>query len=654
MNRLLLVLVTLVALATACGVRPAEYPGTPLAELRRDGPGSDDPEYVGQWLLSELISPGGEAKSAQKARKHLDDVGGGRAIAHLARALDDEAHGQMRTAPDHYLRALRAARSSSDPRAPFIAWFSASRAVSLRGYADGLWKRWRSFVEEAMAAPLAIGWRARGELVEWWADEAYAEGKPGLEARASKEYGCVGNVRFAGPFGHGAARDTYRSFPAERPGPWPSRWKPEPGEQSPRVIKSKRDGCFLHAEESGFDGIFYAETFLDLKESQELVIAIQGALAVFIDDEKVLDRDPRRWGVWPKFGTQVFLERGRHRVVARLADAQTSIRVLTADGRPAHVATSSDSSAPYSMIPPEITGEPNVISRYIAKGDVTDPEDDVLRFLSAYLAFIEGQGDVAAVFAEPLLKDTQKATGYVLERSALFAERDPIFDQQSVRDLTRELQERAVKRDPRLWQSQLALALWQAERAGASEAVRRLEKLSNDFPNASGILLSLARAYGELGWNVEYQATAKELAKRFPEDVEALTAAANVYDTQGDFKRADELVERIRRLDPDNEVTLTRAIAREDYDTALRELKRMGKRRPERKDIADRIYDVMVRSGNQSESWKKLDAAVSKAPLDGAARLALADAHFAGGKHDALRKALVDALTRGADSSLLE
>ncbi len=631
-----------------------KVPWTPLADLRSDGPNSDDPELVGQWLLSEMLSPGGDAKRALEARKHLDEIGGGQTLANLARALDDEVHGRMKTAPDNYLRALRAARASSDERAPFIAWFAANRAVSLRGHADGLWKRWHTFVEESMKAPLSIGWRARGELVEWWADEAYAEGKPNVENAIAKEYGCVGDARFAGPFGHGAAADSFRSFPAERPGPWPTRWTPDSGEVSPRVYPSKREGCFLQAEDVAGDGIFYAETFLDLKGAEELVVAVQGALSVWIDDERVLDRDPRKWGVWPKFGVQVWLRAGRHRVVARLTDPQTSIRVLTSDGRAAGIATSADSSAPYAMIPPEVTGEPNVVSRFVKNGDVVDPHDDILRFLGGYLAWLEGQGDIASVFIEPLVKDTQKATGLVLERSALFAERDPIFDNQSVKDLTRELQERAIKRDPDLWQSQLALALWQVERAGPSEAAVRLEKLSNRFPNVPAILLSLARAYGELGWSAEYQATAKELARRFPEDVEALTAAVSVYDGEGSFQRADELVERIRRLDPDSEVTLTRALTREHYDVALTELRRLGKRRPERKDIAERIYDVMVRSGNQAESWKKLEAAVKQEPTDSGARLALADARFAGGKHEALRQALVDALVSGANPSPLE
>jgi hypothetical protein len=99
---------------------------------------------------------------------------------------------------------------------------------------------------------------------------------------------------------------------------------------------------------------------------------------------------------------------------------------------------------------------------------------------------------------------------------------------------------------------------------------------------------------------------------------------------------------------------LTRALAREDYPTALAELELLAKRRPDRKDIAERIRDVMVRAGNQGETWNKLEAAIEQNPRDGRARLALADARFASGKNDALREMLVESMVHGAATGELE
>ncbi len=626
-----------------------------LSSLRDEGKSSTDPEVVARWLLGELISPGGNAAAALQARKRLDKLGGKGMLAELARGIDDSTHGRLRTAPDHYLRAAQAARSSQDPRAPFIAWFAAHKAMVLRDNAPDLYKRWKTFVDSAMKAPLGMGWRARGELVDWWASEAYESAKKNVEDLSAEQFGCVENIRLAGPFGRGATADSYRHFPAEDPGPWPAEWEPQPGiGHAPHVLETKRHGCYVAADEPVTGGIFYAETYVDLPSAQELMLAAQGMLAMWVDDKQVLDRDPRVWGNWPHFGARLWLAKGRHRVLVRLADPQTSIRVLYPDGRPYGAKGSTNAAAAYSMVPPRVTGDPNILDRYIKDGDVVDPDDDLLRYIGAYLADVEGQGDVASVWIEPLVQDPPSATGASLSMAATFIDDDPIFDESQSKDLVRVLHERAVTKDPGLWRPQLALALWEVERAGAATGVNRVKALVDSFPQVPAVLSALSRLYAQLGWETEYMDAVTRMVQRFPRDVDVLSTGVEEYDSIGETKKADELVQRIHKLDPDNEIVLTRALGREDYKTALSELKRIGKRRPEQKDIAERIYDVMVRAGNASETWKKLEEAIKQKPKSGSARLALADAEYASGKHGALQKALVDAVVSGANTAPLK
>ena len=211
----------LCALALSC-VTTTQPAGAPsLGALRREGPTATSADLLGRWLLAELVSPGGEASQALRARARLDQVHADGLRAALGRAVDDAAHGRLRSAPVHYLEAVRAARGSDDPAAPLVAWLGAHEAVRLRDKSPGLWKAWQGFVTEAMREPAGIGWRARIELVEWWVDEEYSRATRDVEQLAARELGCVTPLRIAGPFGHGAAPDVTRSFPAEDPGPWP-------------------------------------------------------------------------------------------------------------------------------------------------------------------------------------------------------------------------------------------------------------------------------------------------------------------------------------------------------------------------------------------------------------------------------------------------
>jgi tetratricopeptide (TPR) repeat protein len=637
------------ALLVSCGARQGTEPESALDVLRREADDSDDGELLAGWLLEELMAPGGDVKRAQTARKQLDAAKARGMLAHLARALDDSLHGRMLRVSDEFLLAARAARTSSDARAPYVGWFAIRQALVHRSATPELWKRSKQFIEEAMRDPRQLGWRARSELVEWWSEEAYAEAAGDVEQLAAHHFGCAAHLRLAGPFGRGVARDALQSFAAERPGPWPAHFPAEPGlTQAPRILEIEQKGCMARVEEPTNDGIFYAETYIELPEERELLLAAQGALAIWVDDRQVLSRDPREWGVWPRFGAQLRLGAGRHRVLVKLADRLTSLRIMHPDGRPLHLRSSSDASAAYTLAPPRISGEPNLISRHIKHGTVIDPRDTVLRYIGAYLANVEGQGDVASVWLDALIGNTERATGPSLLLAATLLDNDPLFDQTAVRDLSRDLYERAVRKDGKLWQGRLALALWEAERAGASTAVRTLRALSQEFAGVPAVLSALSRLYGELGYSAEHAQAVKELARRFPDDVPALASAVKVYEAEGNHRGADALAARIRKLDPDSEIQFSRALEREDYATALAELRRLAKRHPDREDLEERIHDVLVRAGNEGETFKKLRAALGNQPRDERARLALADAEYARGDLSALRRAVASAVEAGS------
>lgn len=642
------------ALQPACGAASSGPAESALDAARRAAPASKDPDEVGRWLLSELLSPGGTAQGARRARARLEALGGGTLDAALGRALDDEHHGSLDSAAQHYLEALSAARSARDARAQLYAWYAASRATALEAHAPGLWPRWRAFVETALREPGNIGWRARSELVDWWASESYDSAAREARKQSAEQYGCGQSIRIAGPFGRGTTIDATRSFDAERPGPWPTTFARDPARGvSPRVYATKQDGCYAGVSEPYGAGIFYAESFVELDAPVELVIAVQGAFAVWVDDRLVLTRDVREFGAWPRFGARVRLQGGRHRLLARLGSPSTAFRLLTPEGTPARVKTSADPRPGYSIEPPELLGDPNLLGAYLSPAGVRDPGDDPLRFVTAYLASIEGQADAATLLLEPLVKDPAKATGIALAAAADFTTSDPIFPESMQRDLAHELQARAVERDPDLWQAALGLALWNTSKAGPTEAVGQLRDLVKRFPRVVTLRALLAREYGELGWVAEQAQVAKELAAAFPENQEALAAALDVYEAQGDTVTSDRLAKKLLELDPDQEIQLTRALARGDWDAALAELDRLSKRRPDRKELADRVREVLQLAGRQREDLAWLEGQLGKDAKNDRARLSLADARFASGEHDAVRRAITDAIESGASTAEL-
>ncbi len=170
----------------------------------------------------------------------------------------------------------------------------------------------------------------------------------------------------------------------------------------------------------------------------------------------------------------------------------------------------------------------------------------------------------------------------------------------------------------------------------------------DEVPAEAEALGQLARLYGRLGWRGEQVRALANLAAHFPDDTDSLRAYLDVLDDIGPATEADRVAARIKKLDPDAEVDLDRALARHDFKSAVGELQRLQKRRPDRKDLASRIADVLARSGDPTAAAGQIEKALTKNPLDSDARFRLADRAYAKGETGALRRAVAAALQAGA------
>ncbi len=640
-----------VATASACSSTPPPVSaGAPLASLRSAGKSSSDGEEVGRWALGEMTMPGGDGPGTSAALARLKKVSHDGMYGSLALAIGSAAHGEPKVAAASFVATLKAAAESDDPDAPIVGWYAASRLHDLRAPVADLYALYKKDLEALMARPGALGWRAVAELVEWSTLEAL--GKNGgltgdaYDAWTRSIVGCAGKVRLAGPFGRGTSVDRRRAFAAEQPGPWPPSWPAEATRGTPpHILKVEQHRCLAASSEQAGEGVFYAETYFETKGERDLIVAVQGAVKVWVDDVPVVERDLREWGVWQRYGARVHVGAGRHRVLGRVLNDASTIRMLSPDGTSAQLTTDLDDTRPYGLVPPRVVGDPNPLDAIVRARRASSP---LQGFLTAYLAHTDGMDDVAAAMLDPFVTP-EDAAPLALAAAGEFARGDAAYPDEVRRRNERNFRLRAVAKDKDLWFSSAWLALDDAEQKGLVEGVEPLRKLGDRFKDEPEVLEGLARLYGRLSWRAERMGALADLSKRFPDDVGALRIYLSALDEDGPVSEADRVAKRIKQLDPEAEVDLDRALERRDWKTAIAELERLQKRRPDRKEIAGRIADVLARAGDPSAAAAQLEKALSKNPEDASARFRLADHAFAKGDTDALRHALAGALQAGAN-----
>lgn len=640
------------ALVAACGGAPSANTAVDLKSLRSSARGSTDGEKVGRWLLDEMLAPGGTAKNAEDARAQLDKTRDKGLYAALGGALYDEVHGEPKKAAQGYVAALVAATKSEDEATPLAAWFASHHLVGLRGSVANLWDQNKTTLLPLVAAPGRIGWRSLAEIHEWSTAEALDKAEvtgDAYDTLVLSRMGCAKNLRIAGPFGRNTPAERRRSFPAER-APWPPSWPEDPSRGTvPHVLASERHRCMTASTEKTEDGVFYVETFFDVPADRDVLVAVQASLAVWVDDVLVVERDLRDWGVWQRFGGAVRVGKGRHRVVGRVLTDTGSIRLLNLDGTSAQLETDTDSRKPYGLSRPTVLGNPNPIDELIiAIGAEKDTaRTPLVTALGAHAAHVDGLNDVATVMMHPLVSPKDAAPVATL-MAAQFARSDVAYPEQQRRINEKELYSRSAAGDPKLWYSRAWLVLDDAEQRGLVEAVEPLRKIAESVPAVPEVTEQLVRVYGKLGWRAERMRTVKDLAARFPDDREALALYAGSLEEDGSLAEADKVAQRLKQLDADSEVDLDRALARRDWKAAIAELRRLEKRRPDRKELAARMADVLARSGDPSAAAAQLEKALRKNPADAGTRLRIADHAYAQGDTMALRRALAEALLAGS------
>ncbi len=651
---LLAALALFVSLA-ACTHLQATPPRSPLEQARAQA-GSSDSEEVGRWMLSELTLPKGSVTRAEEARKRLLSLPHKGLWASLALALEAEAHGEFHDATLSFVATLHAAHDSLTPRTPLLAWVAAHRLLMLLEINRDLWTLVKADVEHLVDSPGQLGWRARGDLAQAILESMAHQEPKALPARATALYGCIQSARLAGPFGHQVPEDLTRPFPAEEPAPWPQTWPHDPQRvDNPRQRPLEASGCSLHPTESIPAGVYFLQTFLDVSSEQELIISVQGAMDLRVDDVSVLQRSPREWGSWIHFGAHVRLQPGRHRILARVVNTNTSIRLLAPDGLAAHVSASADDTQTYSLTPPRVVADPNWLDRYFHKGQFLEPSDPLEAFLAAQVASFEGQNDLADVLLGPHVADPKTAAPLALQSAGRFIEEDPIFPSQKAHDLARTFHELAIAADPKQVFSRLWLQTDKASTGATrmSQSIQSLRELVDEFPEVLPVGRILVQALDKLGYRVERDDAILALVKRFPDEPQELQEAIDVLRSRGAHKQADALQAHLTQVEPQSDSAVDLALSKHDYSKAEALLEKLQSLETKKDAFKTRIAKVHAQAG-QPVDWVDIYRhEIALDPLNASARLSLADVNISLGKKGVLTKAISSAISAGADATSL-
>lgn len=648
------------SLASACAPTAAPKNGAPdLATQRQAASVSTNGDEVAAWMFDELLLPTGERENARKARARLDEIKADTMRSHFARGLDDSVHGRLKTAPEHYLRAAQAARESDDPIAPLLAAFALEQAIALRSNTSGLYARFQDWVKLALKEPKNLGPQARNSLVEWELRESYAaeqQGKRSIEQLSAELLGCLSNIRLAGPFGNGSLADQVLPLDSDGKTDWPLAWPADPLDgHIPAVLEVQQEGCLASAKKTPERGVFLAQADVRLDKPTRFLLSMSNALEVRVNGTLVLSRKPTEWGSHAKLLVQVALPAGIHRIEGKLDQPSTVLRLTDSTGVPLGVNTLEQPALSPSVATPEFDAEsPNLLRQWVSASSATPPASSLEQYLAAALAYWSGEPEAATLLLEPLVKEPTKSSGVALALAADIVLRDPVFNAEQTQDLARELHTRALARDPLLWHSELNRVSLLAQTKGLETSVAELKQLVEKFPDVPAFLDALGRVYGELGWRAEHRQTVLMRALRFPEDADGLFAAAVAHEEAGEHERADALYTRILELDPDTEVFVGRAIERRDYPAAIAELRRLRERHPHRKELMERVEELLRRTGQTYDPIDLLKQAVQKEPTSGRARLELADALYARGDTKSLERALVEAVQADANTGPLK
>ncbi len=559
-----------VAFVSGCGATGTTTPRFPgIDEIRRRAEARPEDLDAQRWLAEgELTMDGGDTARARAA------IDGALALAPedpdllFMSAIEHNLHGRLSAALDDALHALEAARTSTSPRAPFVAEAAASAISDYDGSVPGFGERVRAAIAPIVAEPGHVGPAARAILGGLMIELAYRAGDIRRVAEVAGALGCSTTYRVAGPFGPRALIDFDRALPPEEPGPLAARYDLGAARRTRDTRTIEARGCALHLGNGpvGGAGTTYAETEVSVPSAGRYLLRLEtpNALEVFVDDVSTARVD-RRVELAPRTSWHLLdLSAGTHRIMLKVASRHPNPLVLmslmAADGSPA-----AQGSAPSLR----------------AYDPALFPIDRPYDHLLGAAVHVARSDYVMAreVLAPATSADDASVTMLVLASTVAMA--DPLRGQQLAGDDARRFLDVAHERNATAWYPTFQLLVLDALAGRVEQALPALRTAAATFPEVPLFPVTIAQLMQRQGWVEQADQVIDALLERNPDSCAALSGRLGSLVQRGHEAEAGALADTIvTRCDARSDARLTHLVRQRSWADAAAELSRIAALEP--------------------------------------------------------------------------
>jgi tetratricopeptide (TPR) repeat protein len=560
----------LVLLFTGCGAVGTTTPRFPgIDEIRRRAEANPNDAEAQRWLAEgELTMEGGDTTRARAAIDHALALSPEDPDLLFMSAMENNLHGRLSLALDDVLHAIAAARTSTSPRAPFVAEAAASAISDYDGSVPGFGDRVRTAIAPIVDDPGHIGPAARALLGGLMVELAYRAGDVRRVSEVASTLGCATTYRVAGPFGPRALIDFDRALPPEEPGPLAASYDLGAARRTRETRTIETRGCALHLGNGpvGGAGTTYAETEVSVPSAGRYLLRLEtpNAVEIFVDDASVARVD-RRVEMAPRTSWHLLdLTSGTHRIMLKVASRHPNPLVLMS-------LTAADGSSATGGSAPSLTAyDPAMFA-------VDRPYD---RLLAAAVDIARSDYVMAREVLAPATEGDD-ASVTMLTLASTVAMADPLRGQQLAGDDARRFLDVAHERDATAWYPTFQLLVLDALAGRVEQALPQLRAAAETYPEVPLFPVTIAQVMVRQGWTEQADQVIDGLLERNPDSCAALSGRLASLIQRGHEAEAGTLADTIvTRCDARSDARLTHLVRQRNWTDAASELSRIASLEP--------------------------------------------------------------------------